>query len=105
MAQGGDPLGNGTGGPGYGFNLEVSPKALHNAPGVLSTANTGQPGSDGSQFFIMFNAYPSLDGHYSVFGQVEEGMETLKAIEAVANPGDGPPTSPVTITKVTIEVK
>src|SRR5262249_51663441 len=105
MAQGGDPLGNGTGGPGYGFNLEVSPKALHNARGVLSTANTGQPGSDGSQFFIMFNAYPSLDGHYSVFGQVEEGMETLKAIEAVANPGDSPPTSPVTITKVTIEVK
>src|SRR5215471_1819370 len=105
MAQGGDPLGNGTGGPGYGFNLEVSPKALHNAPGVLSTANTGQPGSDGSQFFIMFNAYPPLDLHYSVFGQLEEGMETLKAIEAVANPGDGPPTSPVTITKVTIEVK
>ena len=105
MAQGGDPLGNGTGGPGYGFNLEVSPKALHNAPGVLSTANTGQPGSDGSQFFIMFNAYPQLDGHYSVFGQVEEGMETLKAIEAVANPGDGPPTEPVLLSKVTIEVK
>jgi len=105
MAQGGDPLGNGTGGPGYNFNAEISPKALHNAPGVLSTANTGQPGSDGSQFFIMFNAYPTLDGHYSVFGQVEEGLETLKAIEAVANPGDGPPTSPVTITKVTVEVK
>jgi len=105
MAQGGDPLGNGTGGPGYGFNLEVSQKALHDAPGVLSTANTGQPGSDGSQFFIMFNAYSSLDMHYSVFGQVVEGMETLKAIEAVANPGDGPPTSPVTISKVTIEVK
>jgi cyclophilin family peptidyl-prolyl cis-trans isomerase len=105
MAQGGDPLGNGTGGPGYGFNTEVSPKALHNAPGVLSTANTGQPGSDGSQFFIMFNAYPSLDGHYSVFGQVEEGMETLKAIEAVANPGDGPPTEPIKLVKMTIEVK
>ena len=105
MAQGGDPLGNGTGGPGYSFNTEISPKALHDAPGVLSTANTGQPGSDGSQFFIMFNTYPQLDGHYSVFGQVEEGMETLKAIEAVANPGDGPPTSPVNITKVTIEVK
>jgi cyclophilin family peptidyl-prolyl cis-trans isomerase len=105
MAQGGDPLGNGTGGPGYGFNLEVSPKALHNAPGVLSTANTGQPGSDGSQFFIMFNAYPSLDLHYSVFGQVEEGMETLKALEAVANPGDGPPTELVKLVKMTIEVK
>lgn len=105
MAQGGDPLGNGTGGPGYGFNLEVSPKALHNGPGVLSTANTGQPGSDGSQFFIMFNAYPSLDGHYSVFGQVEEGLETLKAIEAVANPGDGPPTEQIKLVKMTIEVK
>ena len=105
MAQGGDPLGNGTGGPGYSFNTEISPKALHDAPGVLSTANTGQPGSDGSQFFIMFNTYPQLDGHYSVFGQVEEGMETLKAIEAVANPGDGPPTSPINITKVTFEVK
>jgi len=105
MAQGGDPLGLGTGGPGYNFNAEISPKALHNAPGVLSTANTGQPGSDGSQFFIMFRAYPSLDGHYTVFGQVEEGLETLKAMEAVGNPGDGPPTSPLNIVKVTIEVK
>ena len=105
MAQGGDPLGLGTGGPGYNFNAEISPNALHNAPGVLSTANTGQPGSDGSQFFIMFRAYPSLDGHYTVFGQVEEGLETLKAMEAVGNPGDGPPTSPLNIVKVTIEVK
>ena len=105
MAQGGDPLGTGRGGPGYNFNAEVSPKALHNAPGVLSTANTGQPGSDGSQFFLMFRAYPSLDGHYTVFGQVEEGLETLKAMEAVGNPGDGPPTSPLNIVKVTIEVK
>jgi len=105
MAQGGDPLGSGRGGPGYSFNTEISDNAKHDAPGVLSTANTGQPGSDGSQFFIMFNAYPSLDGGYSVFGKVVEGMETLKAIEAVANPGDGPPTSPVGITKMTIEVK
>ena len=105
MAQGGDPLGTGTGGPGYGFNLEVSPKALHDAPGVLSTANTGQPGSDGSQFFLMFKAASYLDGHYSVFGQVEEGLETLKAMEAVANPGDGPPTEPLFIKKMTIEVK
>ena len=104
MAQGGDPLGDGTGGPGYQFGGEFSPKAKHDAPGVLSTANAG-PGTDGSQFFIMFRAYPSLDGSYSVFGQVEEGLETLKAIEAVANPGDGPPTAPVNIVKVTIEVK
>src|SRR4029077_10383378 len=104
MAQGGDPLGNGSGGPGYQYGGEFSPKALHNAAGVLSTANAG-PGTDGSQFFIMFRAYPSLDGHYSVFGQVEEGLETLKAREAAGTPGDGPPTEPLTITKVTIEVK
>jgi peptidyl-prolyl cis-trans isomerase B (cyclophilin B) len=105
MMQGGDPLGRGTGGPGYNFNAEISPKGIHNAPGVLSTANTGQPGSDGSQFFIMFKASPQLDGGYTVFGQVEEGMETLKAIEAVANPGDGPPIEPVKLVKMTIEVK
>ena len=104
MAQGGDPMGNGTGGPGYQFGGEFSPKALHNGPGVVSTANAG-PGTDGSQFFIMFRAYPSLDGSYSVFGQVEEGLATLKAMEAAANPGDGPPTEPLSITKVTIEVR
>jgi len=104
MAQGGDPLGNGTGGPGYQFAGEISPKANHDAPGVLSTANAG-PGTDGSQFFIMFQAEPRLNGGYTVFGQVVEGLETLKAIEAVANPGDGPPIEPVLMTKVTIEVR
>jgi cyclophilin family peptidyl-prolyl cis-trans isomerase len=104
MAQGGDPLGTGGGGPGYQFNGEFSPKALHNGPGVVSTANAG-PGTDGSQFFIMFKAYPSLDGNYSIFGQVVDGLETLSKFEAAANPGDGPPTEPLFITKVTIEVK
>ena len=104
MAQGGDPLGNGGGGPGYQFDGEFSPKALHNAPGVLSTANAG-PGTDGSQFFIMFKAYPSLDGKYSIFGQVSEGLDTLQKLEAAANPGDGPPTEPLFKGKVTIEVK
>ena len=104
MAQGGDPLGNGGGGPGYKFAGEFSPKALHNAAGVLSTANSG-PGTDGSQFFIMFSAYPSLDGRYSIFGQVEQGLDTLKKLEAAGNPGDGGPTEPLNITKVTIEVR
>jgi len=104
MAQGGDPLGNGTGGPGYQFALEVSEKAKHDAPGVLSTANSG-PNTDGSQFFIMFQPAAYLDMHYSVYGKVIEGMDTLQKIEAVANPGDGPPTEPVTIEKVTIEAK
>jgi peptidyl-prolyl cis-trans isomerase B (cyclophilin B) len=104
MAQGGDPIGNGSGGPGYQFAGEISPKANHDAPGVLSTANAG-PGTDGSQFFIMFKAEPRLNGGYTVFGQVEEGLETVKALEAAGNPGDGPPTSPLNIVKVTIEVK
>ena len=104
MAQGGDPLGTGGGGPGYQFNGEFSPKALHNGPGVLSTANAG-PGTDGSQFFIMFKAYPSLDGKYSIFGQVAEGLETLKKLEAAGNPSDGPPVEPEFISKVTIEVR
>jgi len=104
MAQGGDPLGNGSGGPGYQFAGEFSPAAKHDQAGVLSTANAG-PNTDGSQFFIMFKAYPSLDMHYSIFGQVVEGMDVLKAIEAAGNPGDGPPLEPLSIEKVTIEVK
>ena len=104
MAQGGDPLGNGGGGPGYQFNGEFNPDVKHDGPGVLSTANAG-PGTDGSQFFIMFKAYPSLDGHYSIFGQVEQGLDTLSKLEAAGNPGDGPPVEPLSITRVTIEVK
>ncbi len=104
MAQGGDPLGNGRGGPGYQFGGEFSPKARHDAAGVLSTANAG-PGTDGSQFFIMFRAYPSLDGNYSIFGQVVEGLDTVKALEAAGNPGDGPPVEPLNVLKVSIEVK
>ncbi len=104
MAQGGDPLGNGRGGPGYQFGGEFSPKVRHDAAGVLSTANAG-PGTDGSQFFVMFRAYPSLDGNYSIFGQVVEGLDTVKALEAAGNPGDGPPVEPLNVVKVTIEVK
>src|SRR5262249_28593096 len=104
MAQGGDPNGNGTGGPGYQFAGEIRPKVSHNAPGVLSTANAG-PGTDGSQFFIMFKPAPRLDGSYTIFGQVIEGLDVVSAFEAVGNPGDGPPTEPLFIRKVTIEVK
>ena len=104
MAQGGCPLGTGSGDPGYKYAGEFSPAAKHDQPGVLSTANAG-PNTDGSQFFLMFRPYPSLDMKYSIFGQVVEGMDVLKAMEAVGNPGDGPPVEPLSITKVTIEVK
>jgi peptidyl-prolyl cis-trans isomerase B (cyclophilin B) len=104
MAQGGDPLGTGTGGPGYQYDGEVSPTVKHDKAGVLSTANAG-PNTDGSQFFIMFRGYPSLDMKYSIFGSLVEGTETLNAFQAAANPGDGPPVEPLTITKATVDVK
>ena len=105
MAQGGCPLGNGGGGPGYGFNGEFSPSVRHSRPGMLSTANTGQPNSDGSQFFITFVPTPHLDGRHTIFGEVVSGMDVLKALEAKGSSPAGTPTERLSINKVTIEVK
>ena len=104
MAQGGDPLGTGGGSPGYKMDGEFSPAVKHDQPGRLSTANAG-PGTDGSQFFLTFVPYPSLDMKYTIYGQVVEGMDTLKKLEAGGASGDGPPVEPENIQKVTIEVK
>ncbi len=79
MAQGGDPTGTGSGGPGYKFKDEVSARKRHDGPGVLSMANAG-PGTNGSQFFITLAATPHLDGRHSVFGKVSDGMDVLLAI-------------------------
>ncbi|WP_444994822.1 peptidylprolyl isomerase [Aliikangiella sp. IMCC44359] len=84
MAQGGDPLGAGVGGPGYLYAGEFSPEAKHDKAGILSMANRG-PNTDGSQFFITFKATPHLDGRHTVFGQVVEGMETLKVFESLGS--------------------
>ena len=81
MAQGGCPIGNGTGNPGYGYDGEFDPKVRHDRPGLLSMANTGRPGSDGSQFFLTFVPTPHLDGNYTVFGQVVRGLEAVDALE------------------------
>ena len=74
MVQGGDPLGNGSGGPGYRFAGEIILK--HNQPGILSMANSG-PGTDGSQFFLTHLATPHLDGLHSVFGKVINGQSVV----------------------------
>ncbi|MYA66436.1 MAG: peptidylprolyl isomerase [Gammaproteobacteria bacterium] len=78
MAQGGDPLGTGMGGPGYRFAGELILK--HNQQGIISMANSG-PGTDGSQFFLTHLATPHLDGLHSVFGRVVEGVQIVRQIE------------------------
>ena len=108
MAQGGDPLGTGGGGPGYKYAGEYDTKVRHNRPGLLSMANTGseQKGlgpSDGSQFFLTFVPTPWLDGKHTIFGEVVEGMAAVKKLEA-AGSQSGQTREPLKIEKATIEV-
>jgi len=103
MAQGGCPLGTGTGGPGYQYAGELDPKVKHDRPYLLSMANAGA-NTDGSQFFLTFKATPWLDGKHTIFGEVVEGQDVVKKLEAAGTP-QGKPTENLLIQKARIEEK
>jgi peptidyl-prolyl cis-trans isomerase B (cyclophilin B) len=103
MAQGGDPLGRGTGGPGYQYDGEFDASARHDRPGLLSMANAG-PGTDGSQFFLTFVATPHLDDRHSIFGEIVEGVDTLKELESRGS-GSGTTTEPLIMSSTSISTE
>jgi peptidyl-prolyl cis-trans isomerase A (cyclophilin A) len=102
MIQGGDPVGDGSGDPGYAFNDEFDPNLNFDRPGRLAMANSG-PNTNGSQFFITEAAYDSLDQHYTLFGQCDDSsVSVVKTIARVQRDANDKPVTPVVINKVTI---
>ena len=105
VIQGGDPAGDGTGGPGYEFDNEISRKLTFDDAGILAYANSG-PDTNGSQFFITLapapNLDPTADASYTIFGRVTKGMDVVQHIGALPTEGSAP-TQPVYIDSITID--
>lgn len=108
MIQGGDPKGNGCGGPGYSIKGEFSANGIKNdlkhTYGVLSMARSAMPDSAGSQFFIMTSDSPHLDGQYAAFGKVTEGMETAEEIVNTPRDWGDKPLAPQRIQSIRVEI-
>jgi len=104
MIQGGDPAGNGTGGPGYTFEDEFKSGRAFDKPGLLAMANRG-PGTNGSQFFITTSTPTWLSGRHTIFGEVIGGYEVAVAISKVPVGPRDQPSTPVTITSVELSTK
>jgi peptidyl-prolyl cis-trans isomerase B (cyclophilin B) len=103
MLQGGDPTGTGSGGPGYQLPAEFND--VKHEKGILSMARTADPNSAGSQFFVMHGTSPHLDGKYTVFGKVTDGLDVIDKIANVETGAADRPVKPVIIKSVTIEEK
>ena len=102
MIQGGDPLGTGTGGPGYQFGDEIHPDLRFDRPYLLAMANAG-PGTNGSQFFITTAPTPWLNGKHTIFGEVVEGAEVVDQISKVSTGRNDKPATDVVLESVVIE--
>ena len=107
MIQGGDPDGNGSGGPGYHIKGEFAANGFENdlqhERGVISMARSGHPDSAGSQFFIMHKDSPHLDGKYAAFGKVIEGMDLVDKTATIKTDANDKPIEPQVMKKVTVD--